>query len=163
MAGFRVDFTISDARLSIVYACLVGTYIGEPKVLIKPSLKAPQPSTGSGERNVVPSTAFQPSTPNSVILLFRHSLTPTIEQLQQKLVSSLKKHQIIPMSFESLVFGLPDSASFVLSLLELDQPLLADITPLEFEKFKQLISTPVPCKIQGYEWKNGGNRRGKVF
>jgi len=86
----------------------------------------------------------QPSTVRPIILLYRHTWTPAIEQLREKLVSSVKGHEIIPMSFQSSTFELPDGASFVLSLLELDEPLLADITPSEFEKFKQLMGVSAP-------------------
>jgi len=212
LTGFRVDFTVSDAQLSTVYACLVGTYIG-PQPSIAPTLEFPQistdgfivPTTGvpqtstdaptleasqistegstvpaleapqtltegsitpifeapqiSTESSIVPTLeapqltegsitpileSLQPPTEGSIVLLYRSTLTPDIEHLRQSLITAIKTHEVIPISFDTPAFEVPEGARFVLSLLEIEEALLADINHSDFKKLKHLMSIAVP-------------------
>lgn len=145
--GFRVDFTVSDAQLSTVYACIAATYVG-PKLSIAPTLKAPQPALNALQP---PLEALQSdleapdlSIEGALIILHRHTLTTEIEQLTQTLVSSIEIHEIIPVSFDSPSFEIPNGASWILSLLEIEEPLLVDISLSDFKKFSHIITASVP-------------------
>ena len=60
------------------------------------------------------------------------------------MVTCIETHQVIPISFDAPVLEVPEDASLVLSLLEIEEPLLADINPSDFKKLKHLISGLAP-------------------
>lgn len=109
-------------------------------------------TTASEEAPVHPGPAFGDSVLSTeptlmspglspIILLHRHSVTPTIEAIGAKLTSCCNGREILHKSLSSISEVLLQEGSFFVSLMELDWPLLADITEVEFRNLKLVLAT----------------------
>ena len=93
--------------------------------------------------NHVPSTepTLTSPDPSPIILLHRYSLSPAIEAIGTKLTSYCDGREAVHMSLSSISEAPLQEGSFFVSLMELDEPLLADITEAEFRNLKLVLNT----------------------
>jgi len=98
---------------------------------------------GSGPGDTAPKTEPTPTPPgpSPIVLLHRHSLTTAIEVIGARLASCCSGREILHMSLSSISESPLQEGSFFVSLMELDEPLLTDITEAEFTNLKQVLAT----------------------
>jgi len=99
----------------------LGPALGNPTLSPEPTLTSPSPSP--------------------IILLHRHSLTPAIEAIGAKLTSCCDGREILHLSLSSISEVPLPEGSFFVSLMELDEPLLADINEAEFRNLQLVLAT----------------------
>lgn len=112
----------------------------------KPSLQLLPSSPGSIQDAALDRTSTNggAGTPN-VILLNRHGVTPAIEAIAAELRLHITDRGISHMSLGD-DSSFPEN-SFFISLIELDESLLATITEAEFSRLQQLVLTRTESQI----------------
>ena len=108
----------------------------EPSSTTTRKEEPPEPALGNTIPKIEPILG-----PSPIILLHRQSITPAIEAIRVKLTSCCGSRKVIHASLSSISEAALREGSFFVSLMELDEPLLADITEAEFRNLKLVLAT----------------------
>lgn len=96
--------------------------------------KAAKSSETDSQESIPPTVS---TSRGPVVLLYRNSITPSIEAIGFNLATTLKTRPLYHMSLHSAP-QIPQD-SLVISLLELDSPFLTNATAAEFETVKSIL------------------------